>query len=148
MAHALRTSMQDFIEGLKGFEREWITEDKVLHYMQEVRLTPEAVQPFIHFHKDQYTRNLIYRDDKFEVMAICWGPGQKTVIHTHNGSLGWMAMVQGEVDVHNYKYLRCNHPEFQNVIGLDCLAGATELELDRLDTVHYFPGGEINTVDK
>ena len=30
----------------------------------------------------------IYRDDQIEVMAVCWQPGQRTVIHTHNGQLG------------------------------------------------------------
>ena len=67
-------------------------------------------------------------------MAICWKAGQKTAVHTHNGQLGWMQLAQGEVAVHNYKYLTCDCPERQNVVGLDCLGGAKHLELERLHT--------------
>src|SRR6185503_21363612 len=36
----------------------------------------------------------------------------------------------------------------QNVAGLDCLAGATELDLERREIQECYPGGAINTVDK
>jgi cysteine dioxygenase len=28
-------------------------------------------------------------------MGARWSPGQRTVIHTHNGQLGWMSVEQG-----------------------------------------------------
>jgi cysteine dioxygenase len=60
-----------------------------------------------------------------------------------------MSMVQGEVDVHNYHYLKCNKPENQNVVvGMDCLAGATQIDMERIGTMHCVPGGDVNTVDK
>ncbi len=34
------------------------------------------------------------------------------------------------------------------MVGLDCLAGATELELQRLQVQECYPGGPVNTVDK
>ena len=134
MPHPLRTSVDDFIEGLRGFERDLITKENVRHYMDEVRLSAEELKPYTFWRDEYYTRNLIYRDNLFEVMAICWAPGQKTAIHTHNGSLGWMTVAQGEMAVHNYKYLSCNAPENQEVIGMDCLAGATHIEMDRMET--------------
>jgi cysteine dioxygenase len=148
MPHALRSSAEDFVQGLKSIEQGLITRDLVCNYVNSMRLSPEALKSYIFFNKDNYTRNLIYRDERFEVMTICWLPGQRTVIHTHNGSLGWMSMVQGEVDVHNYHYLKCNKPENQNVVGLDCLAGATQIDMERIGTMHCVPGGDVNTVDK
>jgi cysteine dioxygenase len=70
------------------------------------------------------------------------------VIHTHNGQLGWMAVCEGAVAVVNYTWLGCNAADNQNVAGLDCLAGATELELERRAVQECFPGGPVNTVDK
>jgi len=90
MPHALRSSVEDFVEGLKSIERGLITRDLVCDYVNAMRLTPEALKSYIFFNKDNYTRNLIYRDDRFEIMTVCWLPGQRTVVHTHNGSLGWM----------------------------------------------------------
>jgi cysteine dioxygenase len=148
MPHPLRTSVDDLVAGLKSFERDLITKERVLHFVEATQLSPEALKPYIFWNDQSYTRNLLYKDDLFEVMAICWKPGQKTVIHTHNGQLGWMSLAQGEVSVRNYKYLGCNTPENQNVVGIDCLSGATHIELEPAHTEHCVAGGHVNTVDK
>ena len=81
-------------------------------------------------------------------MAICWPVGAETPPHTHNGQLGWMAMVSGCLVVENYRFVVCNKPENQQVVGIDCLAGATEITLERMRTETCLPGGPLNTVDK
>ena len=138
----------DFVERLRSFESEPITRDRMLGYLQETAVDRGSLDRFVHFRPDIYTRNLVYRDDVLELMAVCWQPGQRTVIHTHNGQLGWMSVEQGAVAVVNYKWIGCNAADNQNVSGLDCLAGATELDLDRREVQECFPGGPINTVDK
>jgi cysteine dioxygenase len=138
----------DFVETLRSFEKEPITRDRVLEYCLESELDRGSLDRYAHFSADTYTRNLIYHDDQVEVMALCWKPGQRTVIHTHNGQLGWMTVAQGNVAVVNYKYLGCNASQNQNVAGMDCLAGATEIDIDRREVQECFPGGPVNTVDK
>ena len=138
----------DFVETLRSFETEPITRDRVLEFCQENEVDRHTLDRYVHFRRDMYTRNLIYRDDLLEVMAVCWQPGQRTVIHTHNGQLGWMAVPQGHLAVVNYKWLGCNAAQNQNVSGMDCLAGATELDLQRVEIQESFPGGPVNTVDK
>lgn len=138
----------DFVETLRSFEREPITRERILHFCQETEVERRSLERYAHFRGDAYTRNLIYRDEQLELMALCWSPGQRTVIHTHNGQLGWMAVSQGAVAVVNYKWLGCNAAANQNVAGLDCLAGATELDLDRREVQECYPGGPVNTVDK
>jgi cysteine dioxygenase len=59
-----------------------------------------------------------------------------------------MGVEQGALAVVNYKWTGCNASDNQNVAGLDCLGGATELDLDRLEVQECFPGGPVNTVDK
>jgi cysteine dioxygenase len=141
-------SVSEFVETLRSFESAPITRDRVLHYCLETAVDRSSLDPYLHFRADMYTRNLVYRDDLLEIMAVCWSPGQRTVIHTHNGQLGWMSVEQGALAVVNYKWLGCNAADNQNVVGLDCLAGATELDLDRLDVQECFPDGPVNTVDK
>jgi cysteine dioxygenase len=138
----------DFVEVLRSFEREPITRDRVLDFCRETEVEPRSLDRYAHYRPDAYTRNLIYRDEQIEVMALCWSPGQRTPIHTHNGQLGWMAVSQGAVAVVNYKWLGCNAPGNQNVAGLDCLAGATEIDLDRREVQECYPGGPVNSVDK
>lgn len=146
--HPLRTSVADFIAGLRELERDLITKDKIAAYMAATTLRPEALHDFTWWRDSFYTRNLIYRDELFEVMTICWSPGQKTAIHTHNGQLGWMTVSQGEVLTHEYHHTRCNAPENQNVVNIDCLGGATEIQLDKIRTLSCAEGTGMVTVDK
>lgn len=146
--HALRTTVGDFVEGLRVLEAEPITKARVLEYISEVQLRPEALQPYVYWNDTFYTRNLIYRDDFFEVLTLCWLPGQKTPIHSHNGQLGWVSVLQGEVAVDEYRYLRCSSPENRNVVGLDCLAGGRNVELQHLTRTTASNDGSVLTVDK
>ena len=141
-------SLSHLVDTLRAFESEPITRERLLSYFLETAVDRSSLEPYVHFRPDMYTRNLIYRDGLVELMAVCWQPGQRTVIHTHNGQLGWMSVEQGALAVVNYKWLGCNAAENQNVSGLDCLGGATELDLDRLSVQECFPGGPVNTVDK
>ena len=45
---------------------------------------------------DSYTRNCIVDNEKFEVILLCWEPGQKTPIHDHGGEECWVAVIEGE----------------------------------------------------
>lgn len=146
--HPLRTSVGDFVEGLRSIEVGTITKARVLDYLSEVNLRPDMLAPYVHWNESFYTRNLIYRDDLFEVLALCWLPSQKTPIHSHNGQLGWMLTLQGEVAIHEYRYLRCSSPENRNVVGLDCLAGGHNVELANLSSVTSTNDGKVVTVDK
>ena len=71
MAHPLHTTVEDFVQGLKGFEGELITQNRVRDFMQATQLHMKSLAPYAHFRDEYYTRNLIYRDSIFEVMAIC-----------------------------------------------------------------------------
>ncbi len=146
--HPLRTSVADFVAGLRELEGDLITKDRIAEYMGAATLRPEALSGYVWWRDSVYTRNLIYRDELFEVMTICWSPGQKTAVHTHNGQLGWMTVAQGEVTTHEFRHTSCNTPENQNVVNIDCLGGATELQLDRVGTVRCSEGSGMVTVDK
>src|SRR6266536_2822175 len=141
-------SIDDFIDRIRSFERSLITRDCVLDLCSSVMITDSSLAPYVFFDDAFYTRNLIYRDELFEVMTICWSPGQKTAIHTHNGQLGWMTVSQGEVQTHEFHHTSCNAPQNQNVVNIDCLGGATELQTDRVRTVSCAEGTGMVTVDK
>ena len=46
----------------------------------------EALRKCIRTTDDGYQRNVIKRTDHYELVAICWKPGQITPIHDHRGS--------------------------------------------------------------
>jgi cysteine dioxygenase len=44
-----------------------------------------------------YTRNLIFKNDLFELMTLCWDVGQASNIHNHWGQNCWMAVPSGKL---------------------------------------------------
>ena len=49
-----------------------------------------------------YTRTLLHRSDRFEVLALHWAPGVVTPIHDHGGANCWLAVAKGSVGVENF----------------------------------------------
>lgn len=140
--------IDDFVTKLRAFEQGLITRDSVLDFCASWQITDSSLAPYIFFDDQTYTRNLIYRDDLFEVMTICWQPGQQTAVHTHNGQLCWMIPQRGNLGVIDYKWLGCDHPENQNVVGIDCLAGSDHTKLQVVRAVEAQAGGPVLTADK
>ena len=66
--------------------------------MSRIGFDFEAVEKYCHFSPHHYTRNLIVRTDRFELLVLCWEPGQITPIHDHAGSDGWVYCLQGEIE--------------------------------------------------
>ncbi len=140
--------IDDFVRMLRTFTPETLASASVLELCCETDIQDSSLSPYVHWNESIYTRNLIYRDDLFELMAICWGKGQKTPLHTHNGQLGWMMVSRGIAEVTNFKWLGCNAPEGQNSAGVDCVAGATEIRLSKERVETCGRGGHVNSVDR
>jgi cysteine dioxygenase len=104
--HPLKSRVGDFIAGLKALEKEPITTARVSEFVEQSQPSPEALAPYLLWSHERYARNLIYRDHFFEVLALCWLPGQRTPIHSHNGQLGWVTVVQGELICRDYQFVR------------------------------------------
>ncbi|GAX85600.1 hypothetical protein CEUSTIGMA_g13015.t1 [Chlamydomonas eustigma] len=52
---------------------------------------------FAFFHEHHYVRNFVDGNEEFELMVICWRPGQVSRIHNHDKSHCWVACLHGEV---------------------------------------------------
>ena len=74
-------SVDEFVSKIRTFEQGVITRDSVLDFCDGVQISDSSLEPYVFFDQKFYTRNMIYRDDLFEVMSICWQPGQKTAVH-------------------------------------------------------------------
>ena len=73
----------------------------------------EELEDFLHFEIGSYTRNLIYRNENYEMMAICWGIGHHTPIHDHNGQEGWIKVIDGKVEESLYQVQMLDEDSFR-----------------------------------
>ncbi len=138
----------EFVEGIRRLSQGIITKQKIYDYLVAYEIRHSDLDRYKLWLPDRHTRMKIFRSDMIEVMLICWPSGAITPLHTHNGQLGWMTMIEGKLVVENYRKISCNKPENEQVVGLDCLAGATQIEMKHLNTELAVPGGPLNTVDK
>jgi len=87
-------------------EKEFIEEVKRL-IVEYIGTKPNDYQKYIHWNEVHYTRNLIFANEDFEMMLICWGKGQASRIHDHGDSHCWAGVVEGELVERLYNYVVC-----------------------------------------
>jgi len=130
MAHSAATrqlSIRDFVTELRKFqEPSFRRTDEILRFLESTPVTPETLAPYLTWNRQHYTRNLIDRTRLYELIAICWEPGQVSSVHNHRDQNCWMAVPIGRLQVENYK-----------VIAQDIDRGTCELEV--ADTVEMNP---------
>jgi predicted metal-dependent enzyme (double-stranded beta helix superfamily) len=106
-----QTSIDDLITGLNRFSSEKFSQDGVLAYLTKNRVDETTLEPYIKFNERTYTRNLIYKGDRFEAVLLCWEPGQHSPVHRHANQLGWMTVIKGQLNLITFMKLRSSIEE-------------------------------------
>lgn len=140
--------VSEFVDGIRRISEGLITKQAIYDFLISYEIRHDELERFKNWLPDKHARNKIFRNAEIEVMLICWPVGAVTPLHTHNGQLGWMTMIEGKLIVENYRKIGCDKPENQNVVGIDCLAGATKIEMEHIGNELAVPAGPVNTVDK
>jgi cysteine dioxygenase len=104
-----RITMGDFVGTLRTLPEEEFTKERILRLMSGLLLTEDSLAPYLHHDPEHYTRNLVFRNDLFEVLLVCWGVGQKTPIHNHDNQRGWLTIQKGMLSIQNYRRVACVH---------------------------------------
>jgi len=146
--HPLKSQVADFVAGLQALEEKPIPAARVSEFMAQMQLSQEALAPYLLWKPDHYTRNLIYRDDFFEILALCWLPGQRTPIHSHNGQMGWLTVVQGELVCRDYRFVRSQVAKLMTP-SRGCMAGeGRAVEVELLGSSSFAADGAVAVVDR
>jgi len=95
-------SVNAWLQGIAAIWKANFTRDNVLRYMFQNAIDRRTLEPYVIFSSKRYTRNLIFKNDVFECLAMCWDIGQASSIHNHNDKLGWIYLAQGRLFVENY----------------------------------------------
>ena len=131
----MKISIEKLIHGLCEIPEKDFTCDNVYHFLGNHPVDIDSISPFFFWSDKFYTRNLIYKDDRFEMMAICWDKGQVSRVHNHADQKCWMMVVDGKLRGQNFAVE--NIDEAKNFCKLketdvfdlsDCLAAKVELE--------------------
>ncbi len=74
-----------------------LTHEQLMEYAGRLRLPDELVATRTLFSHKEYARNLVCRTTAFELLVLCWRPGQATTIHDHVGALNAIRVFTGEL---------------------------------------------------
>ncbi len=96
-------TITDWVKALAAFPAREFTLQNVQDYVVHHAVLPDTLDKYCYFSKGSYTRNLIFRNDLFECMTICWDVGQHSRIHNHRGQNCWMSAPIGRLRVQNYR---------------------------------------------
>ena len=96
-------SIDQFVTGLYAIPEEHFRVGTVYEYIRDHPVGERSLEPYLFFSENHYTRNLIFKNDVFELMSICWEVGQCSQIHNHHNQNCWMAIPIGRLRVQNFR---------------------------------------------
>lgn len=127
--------IKNLIEGLREIPEENFTCDNVYQFLAANPVEVGTIEPYFFWSEHCYTRNLIYKDTRFELMAICWEKGQVSRVHNHWEQKCWMTVPVGKLHGQNFRVVEqdesrgfCRLEETDQFDLSDCLAAKVELE--------------------
>lgn len=97
--------MNELINLLKTFSTENFPVKKIDNFLANYKLPKTEIKDYIKFINKSYARHLVYKDSNFELLFLCWKPGQKAPIHGHEGEKCWMRVEEGALCFTNYNLI-------------------------------------------
>lgn len=127
--------IESLISGLKSIGNDDFTCDNVYQFLSENPIEVDSITRYFFWSSSFYTRNLIYKDDRFEMLAICWEAGQQSTVHNHAEQKCWMTVPTGRLKGQNFGVVEsdasrnyCKLVETDSFELADCLSAKVELE--------------------
>ena len=96
-------SIDEFKAGLCAIPAQHFEGTMVYNYVRDNPVDEASLHPYLFFSRKGYTRNLIFKNDLFELLALCWDVGQASRIHNHYNQSCWMSMPIGKLRVQNFR---------------------------------------------
>lgn len=127
--------IENLIEGLREIPDAEFTCDNVYQFLAENPIDVDTISPYFFWCERFYTRNLIYKDARLELMTLCWERGQNSRVHNHADQRCWMTVPIGKLRGQNFRAVEideetgfCKLEKTDRFDLSNCLAAKVELE--------------------
>lgn len=101
----MQVEVDGIVETLRGVPPPRFQPGEICELLRGHSPDPASLGRYLHSAPGRYTRNLIYRDELFELIALCWAPRSQSPIHNHSGQLCWLAIETGALRLDNFHSL-------------------------------------------
>ena len=140
-----KVSITDLVQGLCSIPDENFSCDGVYDFLSANPVEVDTISRYFFWNPDFYTRNLIYKDQRFEMMAICWEAGQVSRIHDHSGQKCWMTVPVGKLKGQNFAVVELDESRsFCRLVETDAfdLSEALAAKVELEEPVHQIINAE------
>lgn len=127
--------IENLIEGLREISNAEFHCDNIYQFLSENPIDVDTIKKYFHWSEKFYTRNLVFKDERFELMILCWESGQVSRVHNHADQMCWMTVPVGKLRGQNFRVEDidetrgfCKLSETDMFDLSDCLAAKVELE--------------------
>ncbi len=130
-----KVTIDQLIQGLREIPDADFVSEFVYDFLSANPVELDSIRKYFYWSPDFYTRNLVHKNQRFEVMAVCWEPGQVSRVHNHDGQQCWMTVPMGRLRGQNFAIEAidrttgyCKLRETDTFDLSDCLAARVELD--------------------
>lgn len=133
--------------------------DELRSLMARLDVSESDLGEAVSFGESGYRRNLVRRTDSYEMLVLCWAPGQRSPIHDHAQSTCGVRVVAGEATETRFEHDARGflHPVAMERFAEGSAAGSQDADIheianttdDNLVTLHVYspPLGAMRTYD-
>ena len=139
-------AVSDWVKNLAAIRERDFTLQNVQEYIQRHSVRPETLDKYLFFSKGSYTRNLIFKNDVFECMTICWEIGQCSRIHNHRDQNCWMSAPIGRLKVQNFRVENRHSSSADSHCGTCKLVATDVYEMDAAHPAYVNPLEPVHQV--
>jgi predicted metal-dependent enzyme (double-stranded beta helix superfamily) len=134
--------LQKLVDELRQLPEAAFDQTEVLRrLLQDIPVAADSLTAYLTWDRQHYTRNLIDRTLLYELMAICWEPGQASSVHNHRGQNCWMAVPVGRLQVENF------HVVHEDLQGGQCrLESSNAVEMNISQPCAVDPAAPVHRV--
>ena len=128
----------DLLQAVAALKIEEQTLENYKRLIQKLEVPQGLIDQHMHFSEEGYARNLICVTPRFEMIVMCWQPGQMSSVHDHLDSFALSYVVKGFLTNTIYERVdNSDDPDFAEVrpISTEVLPAGSWISLDS-DGIH------------
>lgn len=76
---------------------------RLMTIFRAVRLTKESLSAYLMWNKERIMRNCISRTRDYELLLICWEPGQYSSVHDYDKHEAWVNVIEGCLEERRFR---------------------------------------------
>ncbi len=74
-----------------------------LEIIRAMEIPYDEWERFFTWKEEGYTRNSVFKNDKYELLVICWEQGQDSPIHDYDSKEAWIHILRGQLKEEKFK---------------------------------------------